>query len=91
MSMQVSAILVGRWKIGLADFPPDARPTILMLDFDNREPINLAFPPDKAVQIARAILAQYEPTPAAKSSKSDQPRRSPRKRAGTKAGSRSQD
>ena len=53
MSMQVSAILVGRWKIGLADRPPDARPTILMLDFDKREPINLAFPPDQAVQIAR--------------------------------------
>ena len=64
MSMQVSATLVGRWKIGLADSPPDARPTILMLDFDNREPINLAFPPDKAVQIARAILAQYETPPA---------------------------
>ena len=92
MSMQVSATLVGRWKIGLADSPPDARPTILMLDFDNREPINLAFPPDKAVQIARAILAQYEnPPPTTKSSESDQPRRSPRKRAGTKARSRSQD
>ena len=64
MTMQVSAILVGRWKIGLADTPPDARPTILMLDFDKREPINLAFPPDQAVEIARAILAQYENPPA---------------------------
>ena len=66
MTTQVSAILVGRWKIGLADSPADARPTILMLDFNNREPINLAFPPDQAVQIARAILDQYEnppPTP----------------------------
>ena len=92
MSMQVSAVLVGRWKIGLADSPPDARRTILMFDFDNREPINLALPPDQAVNIARAILDQYDnPPPTTKSSKLDQPRRSPGKRTGTKAGNRSQD
>jgi hypothetical protein len=63
MTTQVSAILAGRWKIALADSPSEARPTILMLEFDNREPINLAFPPDQAVRIARAILDQYESPP----------------------------
>ncbi|MCP1843665.1 hypothetical protein ACVIHI_003416 [Bradyrhizobium sp. USDA 4524] len=34
-----------------------------MLEFDNREPINLAFLPEEAMKIARAILDQYASPP----------------------------
>jgi hypothetical protein len=57
----VNAILVGKWIVGIVTnssaTPP---PTVHMFEFDNREPINLAFPPEEAKAIARSILDQYE-------------------------------
>ena len=60
----VDAISVGRWTVGLAsNSPAPQKPTLLTLEFDNREPINLAFLADQAVEIARAILDQYQNPP----------------------------
>ena len=59
---QVTAVVVGKWSVG---FSKEKNVTILMLEFTNREPINLAIDRDRAIAIARAILDQYAnpPTP----------------------------
>jgi hypothetical protein len=56
MTTQVDAILVGKWRVGTAESPSKA--TVLMLEFKNRAPINLAFLPDQAVAIAKGDLEQ---------------------------------
>ena len=59
---QVTALVVGKWSVGISK---EKNVSILMLEFTDREPINLAIDRDRAIAIARAILDQYAnpPTP----------------------------
>lgn len=55
---KVEAVLVGKWTVGYAHDPRQQGASLLLLEWDDRAPINLAFPPDEAVKIANAILEQ---------------------------------
>ena len=57
---EMTAIKVGRWNLGLI---PADKTRILMLQFTDREPINLAIPSDEAIKMARAILEQENNPP----------------------------
>ncbi|WP_194482502.1 hypothetical protein [Bradyrhizobium sp. CCBAU 53338] len=59
---RVETVVTDKWMIGLiADNP--ARPTVLIFEFEDRENISLAILPQNAIEIAKAILAQYENPP----------------------------
>ena len=60
---EISAILVRKWSIA---FHHPTRSTLVMLEWKDRETLNLALPPDQAVSFAEAILENYKTTPPTK-------------------------
>jgi|RhiMethySRZTD1v2_1073278.scaffolds.fasta_scaffold06315_11 hypothetical protein len=63
---QLEAILVRNWAVGYVHSAPIPNGTVLQLQFTDRAPINLAFPQEGALAMAKAILDQYSnppPTP----------------------------
>lgn len=66
---ELDVILVGKWAVGYRHPKVGAEKglTILQFEFDDRGPISLAFPPDAAEAIAKAILAQYANPPPRRS------------------------
>ncbi|MEH2476256.1 hypothetical protein V1281_002575 [Nitrobacteraceae bacterium AZCC 2161] len=57
----IEVIIVGQWKVG---FSKSSGHSLLMFEFSDRGPINLAIDQAQAVEIANAILAQQKNTPS---------------------------
>jgi hypothetical protein len=60
---EISAIPVGKWSIA---FHHPTHSTLVMLEWKDREPLNLALPPEQAVALAETILENYKATPPTK-------------------------
>jgi hypothetical protein len=60
---QVEAIVVRKWALGYIHTAPVPNGTLLQLQFTDRAPINLAFPQESAMAMAKAILDQYSNPP----------------------------
>jgi hypothetical protein len=58
----IEAIPVGKWSVGWTHHNPEGW-TLLMLEFTDRAPINLAIPPEAAEGIAKAILENLRHPP----------------------------
>jgi hypothetical protein len=61
--MASDLVLVGKWSIGYALDAPITGFTLLQCEFTHRKPLTLAFRPEDAVTIAKAILVQHENPP----------------------------
>lgn len=57
----IQVIIAGKWSVG---FSRSSGHTLLMFEFTDREPINLAIEQSQAIAMARAILAQAENSPS---------------------------
>lgn len=57
----LDAVIVGKWTVGYSHNPVGM--ALLLFEFDNRPPINLAIPPDQAEAIAKAILENLRNPP----------------------------
>lgn len=66
---EIDVILVGKWAVGYRHpkVGTGKGMTILQFEFDDRGAISLAFPPDDAEKIAKAILAQNANPPPKRS------------------------
>lgn len=61
MSKPIQVIIAGKWTVG---FSKSTGQTLLMFEFSDREPINLALHQGQAVELANAVLAQARNTPS---------------------------
>ena len=61
MSKPIQAIIAGKWSVG---FSKSSGQTLLMFEFSDREPVNLALSQDQAVALANAVLAQAKKMPS---------------------------
>jgi hypothetical protein len=57
----IDAILVGKWTVGYSHNPEGM--AILLFEFADRPPINLALTPETAEQVAKALLENIKHPP----------------------------
>ena len=60
MGNEIQAILVGKWVIG---YDHASKHTVVRIEFSDRPPLHLAFAPENAVDLAKAILDQQQNPP----------------------------